>query len=584
MVTVPHTFRFFIAALFLLCAAALPAQSLTLTISKDTITTNDEFVVYLQGEMSNFSSYATLPDVAGLVTISHSESFNYNASTRAATVRQSYTMKAINPGDYTIGAAWIQSGSRRIYSNTVHIRVKAGDNPMSNGMVFMRCVPAKSTVYAGEKVRASLYLYSSPDYSVSGDYPVANSYSGFWSEEDAAPLRSNDTVVYIKGRRFNRRTIHSEYLYPNAIGELKLPEYVFSCYLSKVDEDIYTWDSYDMSFDLLSEPSTITVLDLPQHDSLPGFAGDVGQYKMTCRVSADTTKCWEPVVFTMFVTGTGNFQFMMTPKLSVPAGLRATNISSRDSTTYSYDYRGRYDYKVAETGKVYKYLITPEQEGDYNLSGIAFSYFDPKKKEYVTIRSDSFQLHVMPGQKIEPDTVSNLPDSFFTRKDRKRNAGTVIFVCAALLLLPVSGFVYYRRKKNQQRKKEEAEKEAARLAALEEGAEYVPPPDTTIEQANALLHGAGQYLQSGMVIPAVNNLYEALIVRLTGFTKMRREEISVNSLRYKLRMGNVDAALTELIITQYEDLMLKRYSLSPADAAAAHILIVRTADLLQKMR
>jgi hypothetical protein len=567
-----------------MCTFSLSAQKLTLTISTDTITTDDAFVVYLEGEMNNFSSYATLPDVPGLITVSHTESFNYNSSTKAATVRQSYTMKAVNSGDYTIGAAWIQSGSRRIYSNTMHLHVNAGDNPLSNGMVFMRFIPAKSTVYAGEKVRAFLYIYFSPEYNVSGSSPLATSYSGFWKETDPEYLRSNDTTVYINGKRFTRRTIHTEYLYPNAIGTVKMPEYTYSCYLSKYDEDIYSWDTYDISFDLVSEPTTITVLDLPQHDSLPGFAGDVGQFKMTCKISGDTTKCWEPLTYTMYITGTGNFGFMMVPQLSLPPGWRAQNILAQDSATYEYDYTDDYDYKATETGKLFRYLITPEKEGDYNLAGIAFSYFDPKKKEYVTLQSDSFKVHVNPGQQIPPDTVSNLPDSFFEKKGKKRDTATIVFTCIALLLVPVGAFVFYRYKRNQRRKKEEAEKEAARLAKLAEQAEYVPPPDTTIEQANALIHGAGQYLQTGMVVPAVNNLYEALVIRLTGYTKMRREEISVNSLRYKLKLAKREPALIDSIIEQYEDLMLKRYTISPADTAAVHVLIVRTTDLMQKLR
>lgn len=577
-------FRVSFTAFLMLCGTVLPAQSLTLTISTDSISTDDAFTVYLEGEMSNFSSYATLPDVPGLVTVSHTESFNYNSSTKAATIKQSYSMKAINAGDYTIGPAWIQSGSRRIYSNPLRLHVDAGENPFSNGMVFMRCIPEKTTVYAGEKVRAKLYLYSAPEYNVSGDYPTATSYSGFWSEADPSYLRSTDSTVFIKGKAFNCRAIHSEFLYPNAIGVLKMPEYSYTCYFSKADEDAYSWDSYDMTFDLKSEPSTITVVDLPQHDSLSGFAGDVGQFNMTCKFSADTTKCWEPITFTMYVTGNGNFQFMMTPTITVPPGLRAVNILARDSATYDYDYYDDYDYKATEIGRVYKYRITPEKEGDFDLSSIAFSYFDPQKNKFVTIESDSFSLHVLPGDTIQPDLINNLPDSFFEQKGKKQEAATVVFISIALGLIPIGAFVFYRYRRNKRKKKEEEEKEAERLAALAGNEEYVPPPDTTIEQANALLHGATQYLQTGMVIASVNNLYEALVIRLTGIGKMRREEISVNSLRYRLRMAHMDPRLIETIVEQYEDLMLKRYTLSPADTAAAHILIVRTTDLLQKLR
>lgn len=546
----------------------------------DTITTDDEFVVILNGDLGNFNNYATLPDVAGLVTISHTESFNYNASSKNAIVRQTYTMKAISAGDYTIGAAWIQSGSRRIYSNTVRIHVTGGDNPASNGMVFTRVVPDKSTVYAGEKVRVRLFLYSAPEYSVSGDYPTATSYSGFWSQADDQSYTYNDTTVVLKGRRFRRQTILSEYLYPNATGVLQLPTYTYSCYLSSNNDDVYSYDSYDMSIDLVSEPSTITVLDLPQHDTLPGYSGDVGQFKMKCSISSDSTKCWEPVTLSMYVTGNGNFQFMMTPQLSLPPGLRATNLFADDSITYEYDYSNDFDYRATETGKVFRYLITPEKEGTYNLSSIAFSYFDPKSKQYVTIPSDSFNIHVAPGQKIAPDSTNNLPDSFFEKKGQAHDKALIVSMIAALILLPVAGFLIYTRRKKQKRLKAE---EAARLAAIVEEQEYTPPLDTSLEQANALIHGATQYLQSGLVIPAVNNLYEALIARISGVAKMRREEISLNSLRYKLKLVKISDATIDEIIEQYEDLMLKRYTLSAADAAAVHVLIVRTADLVRKM-
>jgi hypothetical protein len=493
-------------------------------------------------------------------------------------------MKAINAGDYTIGPAWIQSGSRRTYSNQVKLHVSAGDNPASNGMVFMRCVPSKTTVYAGEKVKAKLCVYSSAEYRVSGDEPTATSYSGFWSEADTDSEYAFDSLVYIKGQPFYCHVIHSEYLYPNAVGVLPLPEYIYSCYLSKDDDDAYSWNSADITIDLKSEPTTITVLELPKHDSIPGFAGDVGQFSMKCSVSTDSTRCWEPVTFTMYITGNGNFQFMMTPQLVMPPGLRAQNILAEDSATYNYDYYNDYDYTETEYGRIYKYRITPEKEGDYNLASIAFSYFDPKKKEYVTLRSDSFALHVAPGDSIPPDSTNNLPASFFEKKPKQRDTTTIVSICIALVLIPGGAFVYYRYKRNKRLQQEEADREAARLAALAETAEYIPPPDTTIEQANALVHGAGQYLQSGMVIASVNNLYEALVVRLTGVTKMRREEISVTSLRYKLRMVKMNPMQVESIIALYEELMLKRYTLSSADAAAAHVLIVRTADLMQQLR
>lgn len=577
-----HTYRFYLVALLLAlwCGTALRAQHLTLSTISDTITTDEELVIVLDGELGNFSNYATLPDVQGLVVISHQETFSYSSSSKSAVVHQTYAMKAINPGDYTIGPAWIQSGSRRVFSNVLHVHVKAGDNPMSNGMVLLRAEPSKKTVYAGEEVEVYVRLYVADGYSVSGDYPIAESYSGFWRNENYSNDDDNydsydsyyDSTVYIKGKKFRRRTLLTEKLYPNATGNLTLPTYTYSCYLSLDDEDVYNYDTYDASFDLTSEQSVITVLTLPDHDTLPGFAGDVGKFTIKTFISADSTNAWEPVYYTMWVTGEGNFQFMMAPDLNVPAGLRAVNVLNSDTSVWVKDAQ----YAPA---RMFRYQLTPEKEGEYDLSNVGFSYFDPQKKSYVTVQGDSFHLHVNPGVQIVNDSVNNLPDSFFEEK-KGRTPWTTISICAVLLISPVLGYIFIRRRKQKKLADEAAEK--ARLAAALDEQEYVPPPDTSMELALALVHGAGQYLQNGLIVQSVNNLYEAMIARIMGMTRLRREEISVNTLRYKLRLARLDENFINAFIENFEELKLKRYTMSPADTAAAHVMIVRTSDLLRK--
>lgn len=565
--------RVFLTGTVLLFGIVLRSQSLSISCSSDTITTDQQFIVVLDGEMNNFSNFAVLPDVNGLIVISHTESYNYNASSKSAIVHQSYVMKAITPGDYSIGPAWIQAGTRRLYSNIVRIHVRKGDSPIGGGEVFIRAEPDKKTVYTGEKVKMSVQLYYAEDVYVSGDYPIAQSYSGFWrgtdQKYDADGHVEDDSTIYIKGKRFTRTTLMTETVYPNAVGTIQLPTYVYSCSISAGYEDDYNY--YDMTFDVLSEQNTITVLPLPDHDTLPGFSGDVGDFKIRCTLSTDSTRAWEPVAYTMWVSGDGNFQFMMAPALSLPDGLRAQNTMNSDTMVWNGD-----EYV---TGKMFRYLITPEKEGDYDLSSIAYSFFDPAKKKYVTVYSDSFRLHVDPGVQLESETVSNLPDSFFTRKE-KSNLAIIITVCAVLLVVPLTAFLFIRMKKKKQLA---AEAEKARLEAEKQIPEYVPPPDTSREQANAFLHGAGQYLQNGLLIQSVNNLYEAMIARIMGITKMRREEISVNTLRYRLRLAKLSDEMISEIVIHFEDLKLKRYTIAPGDAAAVHILIVRTADLLRKM-
>ncbi|HTF03024.1 MAG TPA: hypothetical protein VK826_03330 [Bacteroidia bacterium] len=557
-------------AAFLLLTLALRAQSLTLSVARDTFNMQDEITINLEGELGNFNNYATLPAIQGLMLMSHDKSFDYSGTNKKVLISQTFRFKAVTSGDFTAGPAWIQNASGRIFSNSVQFHVRKSSNPVSNGLVFLRCETDKKKVYTGEKITVSLQLYCAAEYDAGGDYPLANSYTGFWKQDDPSYQNNGETLVHINDQPFFRKTIAREFLFPNTTGILLLPQYMYTCSINARSNESSGLDAYGVTFDLKTDPVAITSIALPPHDSIPGYSGDVGHFTIASSLRRDTTEAWSPVPLTLTIMGEGNFQFLIAPVLNLPAGLRAQLVSSEDSVID--------DHQRFIGARIFTYLITPEKAGVYDLANIGYSYFDPDQKKYITLYLPDYKLHVNPAAQIETDSVSNLPDSFFTRR-AKSKIPLIITLSVVAVFGAIVFFVIARKRKKEKRAKQE---ELDRLKAAAEQ-DYVPPPDRSLENALAMTQSSGLYLQNGLPIPAVNALYEALIVRICGVTKMRKEEISVNTLKYRLALAKNSEETISETMQLYEELKLKRYALSPSDLPLAHQLLRRTVEVLGKL-
>lgn len=556
-----------VIAYFALATTCL-SQNLKLTIAKDSITFNENAVLTLTGELRDFNNYATLPEVDGLVVTHRTASYTLNHSNGRIKVTQTFTMQPIRPGDFEIGPAYIESGTKRIYSNSVDLNVEQTTASGNNNIVFLRCEPNKKKVYIGEMITLTLRLYHRADINFSGDRPYAHSFSGFWYQEGSIDGMYEDTVITVNGLKYVGETLYKEYVFPNSTGELYLPKYEYACYINFYGADANSL-SIDQQVQLVSAPVNITALPLPDHDTLTGYNGDVGSFSISSMLETETTKAWEPIQLTITISGQGNFPFMMAPELHLPDGLKAQLSQSNDSVISLFNhYEGQ---------KKFIYLITPEKEGNYDLSGFTYTYFDPYKDQYVTLTTPGYSLHVDPGEKLEADTESNLPDSFLVAKSHK----TTILLISFVGLFAAGAIAIYIAAEKKKKKLSNAA--IATVSNKEPESEFSAPADSSIEKSQAFLNSATLFLQNGQCVQTVNALYDALNIRICGITKMRREEISANTLKYKLALARISPDTISETLELYEELKLKRYTMSPSEIDVARILLQRTALLLAKL-
>ncbi len=92
------------------------------------------------------------------------------------------------------------------------------------------------------------------------------------------------------------------------------------------------------------------------------------------------------------IYGTGNLGFVQAPALTLPSSFEAYSVRSTEALRNG---------ATGATGyKEFEYPFIARRGGDYTLSGIEFSYFDPRSASYKSVRSDSFSVDVTPDEKL----------------------------------------------------------------------------------------------------------------------------------------------------------------------------------------
>ena len=556
--------KIFVLAVLMMSALNfhLHAQNITIKSDKTEYKTSDEIVITLSGELSDFTQYATLPPVSGLTPSGTDQSFDNAAPGNKIRIKQTFRYFANQTGEFEIGPAVIYSGTKQYYSNTITINVAQDSRFEQEGLAFMKAEIPRKSFFIGERIPVYLRIYYSNDYTCENSSVFAPKYDGFWHPDVTGYFDQNfskDSVVTIRGRQYNSRIFAVDYIYPNASGKLKIPEYSTTATLTEITNG---YNAFSTSIDLTSPVLPITVNDLPSHDSLPGYNGDVGTLNFTCSLSSNTTEEWNPLRMKVTVSGKTNFSMMIPPTFSLPAGFRMELVKSYDSISVE---------DIESASKIFEYNLIAEKQGDFVLNGIAYSYFNPVEEKYNTIYGDTISVHVKPGIKIDPDSESNLPDTFLSAKSRLPFALVVILCTVAGILIVIYLILRFRKKS--------AAEQSVSNQSIEEP-EPVQPPDTSREQAFAQLNAAKLILQNGQCAQSVESAYQALLLRVCRITNLKPHEVSTHNLKYKLGKSFSDIVFVDSVILHLEDLKLRKYSIKGSDFDLAAQLLQKTEQIL----
>lgn len=339
----------------------------------------------------------------------------------------SWGLVARKEGKYTIGPAMVTAGGQRFETQPVSVEaVKGAPGPAAAGEtrggdvvagddLFIRTTISKNRIYLGEQITIVQKVYSR--HQIIG-YQKSNppSYDGFYSQSQDSPTRGQLIMENVDGVNYYTHEIFRTVATANKSGKITLSPIELVPIIRKqtavrprtIFEQFFGGASYeDIPVPVKSKAQVVEVLPLPEEGRPENFNGGVGNFSMKTEVSRTTLKANEAFNLKMTISGRGNLKLLNAPKLALPESFET------------------YEPRVSEgvNSKTFDYLIIPRQEGDYQLSGISFSYFNLDTKKYATLNAGDVTVKVLP-----PDPGSSGAQVYSLKSQVKQTENDIRYI------------------------------------------------------------------------------------------------------------------------------------------------------------
>ena len=412
--------RLALIALFPVLLAAQDA-SFVAELASPTVAAGQQFQLsfVFTGSGSGRPSDFAPPDFGQFVVISGpntSQSFQFVNGSASVSVTYGYVLYARAEGAYTIGPASVTHDGKKLTTAPAKVTVTkgapaaqqqqqgaAGGQTVQVGdNILLRAVADRDRVRLGEQVTVSWKIYLRASLS---NYRVAKlpTFEGFWAEDFELPQQPALTDEVFNGKQYKVATLKKTALFASQTGRLTVSPMELVCAV-QVQTQRRGQDPFDRFFNdpffqrfqtaevnVASDPVTIRVDGFP--DGAPeGFTNAVGSYTFKASVDKKDVNAGEAITLRVTVEGTGNIKLVTLPKPSVP-----TDIETFDPTL-SEDIRR--EGEVVRGSKTAEYVLVPRNAGQRRIEPLVFSYYDPGRRAYRTLRSDAFALAIEPGKEL----------------------------------------------------------------------------------------------------------------------------------------------------------------------------------------
>ena len=393
-----------------------------------------EFSLNAEPEKNSFTppDFSEFDILAGPATSTgHSVQFSSGGNmTKSVNYTITYVLLPRKTGTYTIGSAAIRVDGKRYATSPTQIEVKEGgdtsaqqqaggrandrqslesraEGQIGSEDLLLRLNLSRTNVYTGEPVLASLKLYNRVNLA---DYSVQKmpSFNGFWTQQLESDNRPHRETY--NGKVYEVYTIVEYLLYPQQSGTLTIDPVEMTALVQVIVQS--NNNSFDPFFGggreiynvrrALSTPrTTVTVKERPA-GAPASFTGAVGRFTMEGAPSATAMAANSAATYTVKISGAGNLAFIQAPKLNLPSSFEQYQVKTTEQL--------RSTGSGTSGSRTFEYPFIARAEGDYTLQPVEFSYFDPERKNYVTLSSQAFTLEIAPDANggSAPQVISGL--------------------------------------------------------------------------------------------------------------------------------------------------------------------------------
>lgn len=376
-----------VAVCFMGLAPVLQAQKVSASVDRKAVSLN-EYIQYTV-TVENGSGQVILPQMEYFKVVQGPSIGNKTNIFNGQVSRQyteTYVLKPLKAGDFTIPAAQVVLNGKKVASNAIRVEVvrnaESADRINNADNFFAQIKTSKSKVYVGEPIWASYQVFSAYQdvRNWNMDY---GEIEGFWTEE--VDPDNNLVAKNLNGRRLLTAEARRLLLFPQRSGEIAITPFQVNA------ERVVSRGFFDRSVQPVgatSAPRIVNVLPLP-----PGkpsdFVGTWRDYDIRFQANKTDVKANEAINVVVTVSGKGNLKVVGEPDITWPPEFEVYPPEQRDDISIS---------RISESGKRrFEYVVIPRSPGSYEIEGLSQGWFNPDSERYERATTPAIRLEVSPG-------------------------------------------------------------------------------------------------------------------------------------------------------------------------------------------
>jgi hypothetical protein len=350
-----------------------------------------------------------------------------------SSVTYSYTILPLKAGAFTIPPQTIRLGSTSLQTPELRLAVvgsggaptgrSPGNSATQNAQVapgkiaFAELLVPKKTAYVGEMIPivirlgffTSARIVEPPDVAVQGfttqklqapDEPQTQNIGG----RECQVISFKTAIAATRAGKFEIGPIR-------AVADITVPRQQESRSRRRSPFDVFNMD--DPFLDpflanpfrgsverrtIATETASLEIKPLPGA-APPGFSGAIGSFTLTADANPKSVQLGDPITVTAAIAGRGNFDRVNAPALEDERGWHK----------YPPSAKFKQDDNVGISGdKTFEMVISPNEKKQA-IPPLLFSYFDPLKEQYVTLKSAPIPVRAEGGIAPAPTPAMSAP-------------------------------------------------------------------------------------------------------------------------------------------------------------------------------
>ncbi|MEM7163350.1 MAG: BatD family protein [Bacteroidota bacterium] len=419
---------FAVLAAFGFFECGLLGQSITASVSKNVVSTDQQFTFTIL--LKNIEGNIALPDLTEFDVLSgpnQSSRVQIINGKKEQTYQLSWILLGKKEGEFIIKPVEQEGG---LSYDSVSIKVIQGtprqqeSNETEQGEIkdhFARIYVSNANPYQGEQIIATYVIYNRIR-GFNPTYDFANTIEGFWTEELDIEPRWSDKYEKINGQNYQKAVVRKQILFPQKTGKLKIEPFT-------VQGRIRLGWGRVQNVDFKSNLAEIKVKALPP--SAPdNFKGAVGAYYFEFEIDKKEVETDEAFAVKVKISGKGNLSMINELPVNFPSDFEVYDPEIKDNI-------GKTAAGMAGS-RTYEYLVIPRHPGNYEIDGIAFSYFSPDAKKYVTNASEDLVISV----KKDPNQINESGPTVVRKEDVTIRENDIRYISNSADLEPKGSFFF----------------------------------------------------------------------------------------------------------------------------------------------